>query len=351
MLNLNGFISMRRMMNNRILIFMLSFIFSQLIIAQETPYRLKFGDLMDISVYGEEFSRRETSVGPDGTINYLFVNSVPAAGRTIAELRKDLTDKLKTFYRYPLLNISPKHFGWEYFTVIGQVNLPGCYPVNADTTILSALCSAGGFSTRLFRNQTVDMVDFDRSFLAHNGEYIKVDFERLLKEGDLSWNFSLKAGDYLFFANSGINRVFVLGMVSRPVAVEYLENITLTQAIADAGGVLDRASSRVIVIRGSLAFPKWFYIDSNLIFKGCASDFALMPNDIVYVPPLQFLTLREIIRGGISAFVSIVGNVAGTNTFLEITPEAKSDNIATPVPVVGGGVIAPAPTPVPILNQ
>jgi polysaccharide biosynthesis/export protein len=320
----------------------------QIIFAQEAPYRLRFGDVMDISVYGEEFSKREVSVGPDGTINYLFVNSIPAAGRTITEVRNDLTEKLKTFYRYPLLNIVPKHFGWGYYTVIGQVNTPGCYPVNADSTILSAMCAGGGFSTRLFRNQTVDMVDFDRSFLAHKGEYIQVDFEKLIKNGDLSWNFPLHAGDYLFFANSGLNRVFVLGMVSRPTSVEYLKDITLTQAIADAGGVLDRASSRVIVIRGSLAHPRWYYIDSNLIFKGCASDFPLMPNDIVYVPPLQFLTLRDIIRGGISSFVSIIANVAGTNAFLEITPAAKNANITSPVPVVGVAPIIPPIAPAPV---
>jgi len=314
------------------------------------PYRLKFGDLLDISVYGEEFTKRNVMVGPDGTLNYLFVNSVPAVGRTIAEVRHEITEKLKEYYRYPLVSIAPKHFSSEYYTIIGQVLGQGAYPVNSDSTILSALCAAQGFTTRLFRNQTVDTVDFDRSFLVHNGEYIQVDFEQLLQAGDMSWNFPLQGGDYLFFANLGLNRVFILGEVLRPNVVDYLQNITLMQAIAEGGGVTDRASSRILVIRGSLAYPKWFYIDSNLIFKGCAGDFSLMPNDIVYVPPMQFVNLRDIIREGISSFISIVANVGGTNSFLEMTPAAKGTNIVSPVPVFGtGGVppIIPSPSPAP----
>src|SRR2546423_1240066 len=87
---------------------------------RELHYRLKYGDRLDISVYGEASTSRVVKVGPDGRINYLFA-SVPAEGRTIAELRNELTDQLKTYYRYPLLNIVPFEFGWDKYTVIGQV--------------------------------------------------------------------------------------------------------------------------------------------------------------------------------------------------------------------------------------
>lgn len=304
--------------------------------AEESPYRLKYGDRLDVSVYGEDNSKREILIGPDGSTNYLFINGVPAAGRTLAELRQDLTERLKNFYRYPLLNMTTKYFAPEYYSVIGQVNTPGSYPIYSDTTILSAICAAQGFSIRLFRNQTIDMVDLDRSFLVREGEYIPVDFDKLIKDGDMSWNYRLRGGDYLFFANAGLKRVFVFGEVHTPISVEYLTDLTLVQAIAGAGGITDRASSRILVIRGSLVNPSWFYIDANLIFKGCVHDFSLMPNDIIYVPPMQFLTLRDLVRSGISSFVSMIANIAGTNTFLEVTPAAKSTGVISPIPVVGG---------------
>ncbi len=61
---------------------------------KEDPYRLQYGDVFIVSVYGEDNSKREVMVSPDGKINYLFVNAVPAGGRTIADIRKDITDKL-----------------------------------------------------------------------------------------------------------------------------------------------------------------------------------------------------------------------------------------------------------------
>jgi hypothetical protein len=105
-----------------------------------------------------------------------------------------------------------------------------------------------------------------------------------------------------------------------------------------------------LVIRGSLVFPRWFYIDSNLIFKGKACDFPLQPHDIVYVPPLRFLTLRDIVREGISSFISISANIAGTNTFLAITPAAKNTNIVSPVPVFGTGIGIPSVPSAPAIS-
>ena len=310
---------------------------------ERPPYRLKFGDRLYASIYGELYTRQEIVVGPDGKVNFMFVDSVPAVGRTIAEVRHDINEELKKYYRFPLLILAPVHFSSEYYTIIGEVNVPGSKPVMADSTILSALCEAQGFMTRLFRNETVLTVDLDRSFLLRNGEYVQVDFQSLLEDGDLRWDMPLKSGDYLFFANEGVKKVFVLGEVKRNTVTDYLDGLTLTQAIADAGGLTNRASSRVVVIRGSLAYPRWFYIDFHLIARAEAPDFPLREKDIVYVPPMRFSTLKDIVNGGILSFVTIAANIAGTNAFLEITPRAKLSGVVSPVPVVGGGITPPTP--------
>jgi protein involved in polysaccharide export with SLBB domain len=308
-------------------------------------YRLKFGDRLILSIFGEDHvhTREEVVVGADGNINYLFVTQLPAVGKTIPHLRESLIEQLKKFYREPLLLIAPFHFSDDYYTILGEVFEPGRKILNANSTLLSAFCEGYGFNTRLFRNQTVDTVDFERSFVARNGKYIKVDFESLIYDGNMRWDIPLKANDYVYLASKNISKVFVLGEVQRNAVIETMNGITLTQAISDAGGITDRASSRIIVIRGSLSHPRWFYIDSNLIFNGYAPDFDLLPKDIVYVPPLRFLSLRDVIRGGINAFVSIVFNVGGTNAFLEITPAAKATGVVSPVPVVGASTVPVTP--------
>lgn len=316
-----------------------------------SPYRLRIGDVLNISVYGEERTRFESQVGSSGKLNYLFIKDIEALGKTIPELKEELINHVKSYYKYPVVIITPVNFAGEYFTVLGEVNDPGKKPLLGNTTLISALCEARGFRTRVFRDQTVDLVDYNHSFLTRNGELVPVDFESLILEGDLSQDVRLEAGDYIYIAPSGTLKVYVVGEVFRPVTINYLNEITLAESLAEAGGTTSRASSRVLVIRGSLEFPRWFLIDINRILKGTAGDFALEEGDIVYVPPFKFSLLKEYIQGGISAFVSIVANVAGTNTFLEVTPKAKGVNVATPVPTFSTAATpAAVPVAVPVVG-
>jgi polysaccharide export outer membrane protein len=313
-------------------------------------YRLQVGDSMAIAVYGEPSSKRRIFVQTTGTIHYLFLPAIQALGKTIPELRQTIQEQLKSYYKYPVVIITPLLFSSGRYTIIGEVNIPGNKPLRGNATVLSALCEAGGFTTRIFRNQTIDLVDLDKSFLSRNGHYIPIDFRRLVKEGDLSQDLPLQAGDYLFMSSQLLSKVYVLGEVRVSLTINYLDPITLAQAIAEAGGTTDRASSRVCVIRGSLATPRWFLIDLNRIVKGDARDFTLFPGDIIYVPPMRFSLLKEILQGGLYAFVNQAFSIAGTVTYLKVNPAALNTNVISPVPVItpigvptGGGAIPVSP--------
>ncbi len=302
--------------------------------SEEGPYRLQVGDRLAIAIYGEPTSRKRVTVGTTGAIHYLFLPGIPAIGKTIPELKHEIQEQLKSYYKYPVVVITPIHFSGGSYTIIGEVNLPGNKLLKGNATVLSALCEAGGFTTRIFRNQTVDLVDLDHSFLSRNGEYVPVDFRRLVKEGDMSQDLPLKSGDYLFMSTQLMSKVYVLGEVRDSLTINYLDTITLAQAIAEAGGTTVRASSRVCVIRGSIATPRWFLIDLNRIVKGNARDFQLFPGDIIYVPPMRFTLLKEILQGGLLAFVNQTFSIAGTVTFLKVNPAAVGTNVISPVPVV-----------------
>lgn len=312
----------------------------------DEAYRVQIGDVFTISIYGERRSKATVTVGASGTLNYLYVQNFPALGKTIPEIKKELSNELKEYYKYPLVIITPLQFASQFYTIIGEVNEPGRKPLLGNSTLISALCEAEGFRTRIFRNQTVDLVDYEHSFLSRNGQLVPIDFRRLIVDGDLSHDVRLRTGDYIYIAAQDTLKVFVVGEVYRPVTVNFLTPLTLTQALAEGGGLTIRASSRAIVIRGSIACPHWFLIDVNRILKGYACDFPLEPGDIVFMPPMQFTNLKEYIQGGISAFVSIVANVAGTNAFLEIYPKAKGVNVVSPVPVFNPTPVTPVIVPV-----
>lgn len=251
------------------------------------------------------------------------------------ELREDLTNQLKEYYRSPVVTITGTNFTGYHYTVVGEVNKPGKKVLFGNPTITKALSDAGGFTTRLYRDQTINIVDLTKSFLVKNGRYVPVNFERLILYGDMTQDLPLGPGDYLYVASYVQPKVYVLGEVTRQLTVNYLDTISIAEALAEAGGLTLRASSRVYVIRGSLDCPVTYCIDINRILKGYACNFWLEPGDIVYVPPMKFTHLKEIVQGGISTFISVLANIAGTNTFLEITPKAKNTNVVSPVPVIG----------------
>lgn len=302
----------------------------------QSTYRLHVGDKLLISVYAEPNTKKIVTVAPSGKISYLFIEEFLVLGKTIAEVRQELVEKLKTYYRYPLVIITPVEFTSNSYAVMGQVNFPGAQMIRGNPTILTALALAGGFPTRTFRDQVIELADLEHSFLARNGQFIPVDFERLVRQGDLSQDLLLQDGDYIYINTAFTQQVFVLGEVITPLTIEFFKRITLVQAITEAGGRTLRASSRVAVIRGSLANPVKYLIDINRILKGYACDFLLEPGDIVYVPAFKFTSLKELFKAGVSTFVAELSSLAGTRAYVSLNHRAAG-NVISPVPVVGFG--------------
>src|SRR5262245_9000885 len=63
----------------------------------ELTYLIQPGDLLFISVWKEADLQAEVLVRPDGGLSFPLAGEHVAAGRTIAELRQTLTERLKKF--------------------------------------------------------------------------------------------------------------------------------------------------------------------------------------------------------------------------------------------------------------
>lgn len=296
-------------------------------------YRLRIGDTLMISIYGEPRSKRIVTVDPTGTISYSYLSSVNVLGKTIREMRAEVEELLKTYYREPVVSITPMSVAGAYYTIMGEVRAPGNKPITGFASVLSALCEAGGVTTRMFRNQAMDMADLEHSFLARRGEYIPVDFVRLIKDGDLTQDVPLQSGDFIYISGFGNHQVFVLGNVAMPTIIDFLQDISLTEALAEAGGVGASASSRVVVLRGALAAPEHYLIDINLILKGRAPDFPLQAGDIVFAPAMKFTSIKELVKFGIASFIGTLASVAGTKAYIGFNPDAAG-KISPPATVI-----------------
>jgi polysaccharide export outer membrane protein len=68
-------------------------------------YPLGIGDQVDIEVYNHPELSLATTVAPDGTISFHHVGTVPAAGRTIDDLRARLSEALAAVVPSPVVSV------------------------------------------------------------------------------------------------------------------------------------------------------------------------------------------------------------------------------------------------------
>lgn len=289
-------------------------------------YRLRVGDTLRISIYGELSSERIVTVDNHGQISYLLVGTVLAVGKTIDELRNELNDLVKNHLQYGIVNVTPVEFGGLHFTILGQVNFPGKKPVLGTTYLLNAIARAGGMRMGYFRASTVELADLKHAFLARNGRYIPINFEKLLLEGDMTYNVEIQAGDYIYIPSSLRKDIYVIGELVLPANIGYLNQESLVGALAKARGVNDRAGDWAYIVRGSLTNPSVIEVNIEQLYNGQIPDVLLQPGDIVYVPERGTLFLEEVIYTAIEAFIGGFADIAGRELLQAIIPDSENDD-------------------------
>ena len=103
------------------------------------------------------------------------------------------------------------------------------------------------------------------------------------------------------------DQVYVVGNVFTPLTIPLKEPISLSRAIAMAGGIKqDSKKDKVRIVRqepGS-ATKKEMVVDLSAIEKKRAEDIALLPNDIIDVPTSAGKSLLRSLLGTIAPSVS-----------------------------------------------
>ncbi len=305
----------------------------------DVEYRLGPGDTLELEVVGDPSTRMRTVVGPDGKIYFNVLPGLDVWGLTMTQTRERLVQEMQRYVREQQpISVSLVSATSQRIWILGRLNKPGVYPLAGPMTLLEAVSVAGGpapattFATlagpvsRATSRGTDEAADLSRAFVLRNGNLLRVDFQQLLREGDMSQNIYLQPDDFVYLPSATIGSVHVLGAVNNPRAVEYTNQLTLVQAVAQAGGTLIRGAypAQVALVRGSLAEPQFAVIDMNAILRGEANDIALEAQDIVFVPEAPYRILTRYLDTILNTFVRVVGVNEGAR--------AVSDR-ATPVGV------------------
>jgi polysaccharide biosynthesis/export protein len=277
---------------------------ASLLRAPTEPYRLGPGDAIEVETLGDAAGRSTLNVGPDGKVYYSLLPGLSVWGLSIPEARALLQQQMTNYTRSaPEFVINLRSAASQRVWLLGAVQNPGVYTLTTPTTLLDALAGSGGvLSARLD-----DAADLSRSFVLRDGKMLTVDFEALLKRGDMGQNLYLKPGDFVFLRPAEKQSVYVLGAVNGPQVLPYSQELTLATAILRAGGTLKFAQNhRVALVRGSLTQPKIAQVSYLEIVKGRATDVPLKPGDIVYVPFVPYRFVAELAEGMLDQLVRTI---------------------------------------------
>jgi len=316
------------------------------------PFTLGPGDKLDIELLGEATSRITTVVAPDGKIYFNLLPGIDVWGLTLTQAKAEVEKGLSKYMRdQPQVSLVLREVESKHIWILGHVQAPGIYPLSTPTTLLEALSLAGGpLNLSSFRQAEAfgasdELADLRRSFVLRHGRMLPVDFQRLLQMGDLSQNIYLQNDDFIYLPAARTREIYVLGAVAQSRAVPFKEGMTVAGAIASAYGTVNGAYlQHVAVIRGSLSHPQIAIVDYKYVIRGQATDLALQPGDIVYVPWSPYRYITRYAQLVVDTFVSSVAINGGER--LVGQPQGVVGGVFIPV---GSGVqVLPPISPPPI---
>jgi len=309
------------------------------------PFTLGPGDRLEIEILSTLNSRAVTSVGPDGKVYYYLLPGMDVWGLTLAATHDLLQKELGKYLTDPQLTITLREVSSKHVWLLGRMARPGVYPMAAPMTLLESIALAGGTANSGTVVTLQDLADLRHSFVMRQGQFLPVDFSRLLREGDTSQNIYLQPDDFVYVPSASSQQVYVLGAVRAPRAVPYTDGMTLVSAMAGGSGastvdwltpgpsygvVPDAYLSHVAIVRGSLSNPQMTVVDYGAIIKGGARDVALEPGDIIYVPNTPYATLKRYLNTIVNTFITTVA--ANEGIYAGSKPE---NGVGAAVPIGG----------------
>ncbi|MEQ1560000.1 MAG: polysaccharide biosynthesis/export family protein [Methyloglobulus sp.] len=177
-------------MLTKLLLILAFFAGCQAAYAETEKYLINPGDILEISVWNEDALKREVTVLPDGSIGFPLTGSLQAAGRSVEELKKELTTKLTEYIAEPVVNVVIKSAGGNVVYVTGQVKLPGKFIMTEPMNVMQILSLAGGL-TPFAKGD--DIVILRKN--SKGAESIKFEYSDLENGNGLNQNHILKSGD------------------------------------------------------------------------------------------------------------------------------------------------------------
>lgn len=276
-------------------------------LSENWQFELGPGDVLKLELLGEPELPTITPISPDGKVYFSLLPGLRVAGLNLAQAKQRIEEGLKQFIKDPKVSIQLQEVHSHRVWLLGRLATPGVYTLDTPMTVIEAITRAGGLDSAHFTGTTEELADLHHSFLIRDKQIIPINFNALIREGDIRYNLRLQNGDYIYLPSALSQEVYVIGEVIQPRAVGYKNQVSLLGAIAQAEGPTREAHlPQMTIIRGSLSNPKTAVVDYDAILSGKSPDIILQPRDIVYVPSRPHQKIIDLYNVAVSSFARTI---------------------------------------------
>ncbi|CAN2045710.1 polysaccharide biosynthesis/export protein [Candidatus Magnetomoraceae bacterium gMMP-1] len=268
-------------------------LYPEMKMCEAQDYKVGGGDVLSITVYGEEdLSRENVPISAKGYISFPLLGRLKIINLSTTEIEKLISLKLaeKEILLDAHVSLRVAEYNSKKFMVFGSVKEPGTYPLQARERIMDAISKAKGIDSKQGGKQAMIIrtenpnTDFEKNIV------IKIDLAGLLKGSDQVSNILLLDRDRLYLPKA--EHFYIIGQVKKPGSYLYLQKeVTLVEAISMAGGFTAIAArNRTRIIRMENGVEKIIVVKVNEITGSGkkTQDVKIKPEDVIVVPESFF---------------------------------------------------------------
>jgi polysaccharide export outer membrane protein len=243
----------------------------------------------------QELSDKPIQITGDGYINLPMIGKVKAAGLSVGALEIALTEKLKNYVRNPQVSVFVAEYHSEPVSVVGSVGNPGVIQLRGRKTLVEVIALAGGLkpdagnSIVITREIAHGRIPLPGATDDAGGRFsiAKVNLRSVIEARNPQDNILVQTNDVITIPKAQL--LYVVGEVQRPggYALNEKDSITVLQAVALAGGLTGKASTKKAkILHQNRDSSNRTELATNVkkILDGTAPDVALHADDILFVP-------------------------------------------------------------------
>lgn len=252
-------------------------------VAQDlTEYQVGPKDLLEIRVLEIPDLNVERRINDAGLLSLPMIGDIPVAGLTATQVATRIETLLTEKYvNRANVSIVIKEFSNKPVSIVGAVEKPGFLSISGRWDLLQAISSAGGLTDRA--GKKIYVIRRGENGL---GDTLEISTDDLFRSANGMWNIPIFPSDVVNIPARSIVKVFCLGEVNAPGALEFDsdDRISILSVIAKAGGLTERASKNITLKRrqpdGS---DREIEVNYNDIVRGKAPDVEVGADDVVIV--------------------------------------------------------------------